>query len=64
MSIFMLLLSFCLLFQILFTLISINIINKKKWRSSKKKSSSKKGIKEIYEGMEEMNSNNKLVHKK
>ena len=30
MSIFMLLLSFCLLFQILFTLISINIINKKK----------------------------------
>ena len=29
-----------------------------------KKSSSKKGIKEIYEGMEEMNSNNELVHKK
>ena len=29
-----------------------------------KKSSSKKGIKEINEGMEEMNSNNELVHKK
>ncbi len=28
-----------------------------------KKSLVKKGIKETYEGMEEMNSNNELVHK-
>ena len=60
----MLLLSFCLLFQILFTLISININNKEKNEGAQKKTSSKKGKKETYEGMEEMNSNNELVHKK
>ena len=64
MSKFTLLLSFCLLFQILFTLISININNKEKNEGVQKKSSSKKGKKETYEGMEEMNSNNEFVHKK
>ncbi len=64
MSIFTLLLSFCLLFQILFTLISININNKEKNEGVQKKTNSKKGKKETYEGMEEMNSNNEFVHKK